>query len=208
MMNFNLEYKSESLLPLLNRKKVTEFEKSISRSLGRKVRLPDSFVDHMLRYHGGVPGKKCFATASGAMRFIGRFLNFLRAKDVPLPVVPTWRVGVDRTNPAPEDDIRLDYSIWRIRDGDPYTMMLGDALIPFAGIDTAGHDCRDMAEFDLLCFNYDRSNAPSVVAWSFHESWEDEPATEDVAESFETFVPMLEHCPNSLIAAHRNLENF
>ena len=71
-------------------------------------------------------------------------------------------------------------------------------LLPFAGLDTAGHDCRAMDEYDLLCLDYDAGDEPAVVAWDFHESREDRAVTEAVAASFAEFLPMLYRCRNRI----------
>ena len=71
-------------------------------------------------------------------------------------------------------------------------------LLPIAGLDTAGHDCRGMSEYDLLCLDYDAGREPTVVTWDFHASSEDRAVKETVAASFAKFLPKLYRCDNSI----------
>jgi hypothetical protein len=71
-------------------------------------------------------------------------------------------------------------------------------LLPFAGLDTAGHDCREMEEYDLLCLDYSLAGEPSVVAWQFEPAWSDKGAqavVELVSPSFVGFLLQLHRCP-------------
>jgi hypothetical protein len=62
---------------------------------------------------------------------------------------------------------------------------LNDYLIPFAVL-FAG---------DMLCFDYEQGDRPSVVVWLHEESKEDHPVTEFVAANFEEFLTNLYECP-------------
>jgi hypothetical protein len=187
----DLEYEPNNLLGPARRARIRAFEKWLRGFWERPVRLPASYVEHITTFHGGVPGKKCFRTASGRVRVLGRFFNFLEEADIKPPILPTWRPwGMGQ-------DIRLDYRVAEYLDNEHWAIRIDQFhLLPFAGLDTAGHDCRAMNEYDLLCFDYDAEDEPAVVTWDFHESWEDRAITEVVATSFAEFLPMLYRCKN------------
>ena len=119
---------------------------------------------------------------------VGRFFNFLEEEDLAPPGEMSWRQWSGQ-------DIRLDYQVycyfnlehWAIR-RDQFD------LVPIAGLDTAGHNCRLMDSYDLLCLDYRREGEPSVVAWDFEQSWEDKCVDESVAASFAEFLPLLHEC--------------
>jgi hypothetical protein len=182
----DLECEPGSLLHPARRGRLRAFETWLSRFWKRPVRLPAAYVEHLTAFHGGVPGKKCFRTASGRVRVLGRFFNFLEEEDLDPPLVPTWRSWGGR------QDIRLDYRVAEYLDNEHWAIRIDQfSLLPFAGLDTAGHDCRAMDDYDLLCFDYDGGDEPPVVAWDFHGSWEGRAVTEAVATSFGEFLPLL-----------------
>jgi hypothetical protein len=192
MSAIDLEYEPGSLLPPVTARQIRKFEKYLSEIWERHVRLPAAYVEHVKAFHGGVPGKKCFKTEGGQVRVVGRFANFLEEDDLESPSMPSWRPG--------GQDIRLDYSLYDYSDNEMWDERLrggGEAaLLPIAGLDTAGHDCRLMTEYDLLCLDYDtEGEEPSVVIFDFHESI-DVPVLEFVADSFEEFLLMLYRCKN------------
>jgi hypothetical protein len=129
--------------------------------------------------------------AGGKVRVVGRFFNFLEEEDLEGPALPSWRPG--------GQDVRLDYSLYEYSDNEMWDERLRESetiLLPIAGLDTAGHDCRLMAEYDLLCLHYEEEGEePSVVIFDFHESV-GEAVTEPVAPSFADFLPMLYRCRN------------
>ena len=43
-------------------------------------------------------------------------------------------------------------------------------VLPIAGLDYAGHDCRGMSEYDLLCLDYGARGEPAAVVWPFSDS--------------------------------------
>src|SRR5262249_37298946 len=119
----------------------------------REVRLPAAYVEHIAEFHGGVPGKNCFATASRTTRVLCRFFNFLERSDLRPPFTQSWRSW------SLGPDIRLDYRLRSYLDNEFWAFRLEERsqdlyLLPIAGLDTAGHDCREMEEYDLLCLNY------------------------------------------------------
>lgn len=193
MKGIDLEYDAGSLLPAPRSHCIRTFEKWLSRFWERPVRLPAGYVEHITAFHGGVPGKKFFRTAAGRVRVLSRFFNFLEKEDLDPPIIPTWRPWGGR------QDIRLDYRVAEYLDNEHWAVRIDQFhLLPFAGLDTAGHDCRGMSEYDLLCFDFDASDDPTVVTWDFHESWEERAVTDAVAASFMEFLPLLHRCKNRI----------
>lgn len=105
--------------------------------------LDSGTIASIVETYGGVPICQRFQTPMGA-RYVGRFLNFLHSSEVPPPYMPSWRVR--------DSDVRLDYSV-------PYLDVFieqsndrRDYLIPIAGVDTAGINCRELSSINsLLC---------------------------------------------------------
>jgi hypothetical protein len=182
----DLEYEPASLLDPPPPERVREFERRLGRYWERRLRLPAAYVEHITTFHGGVPGKKCFQTPSGKVRVLGRFFNFLEPADLEPPLTRSWRSW------SSGPDVRLDYRVKEFLNNEFWCLRLsGTRLLPIAGLDTAGHDCRGMDEINLLCLDYSRPGPPSVAAWQFDGSWEDHPVKETVAASFARFLPML-----------------
>lgn len=153
--------------------------------------LPEAYKEFVRRHHGGVPVKAKFKTKNGRDRFIGLVLNYLKPEDLHDAITPTWRRGTDE--PAqPEDDLRLDYQIWRFSQDDGYFWeRFGGHLLAFAAIDTEGVDPSDMAAFDLLCFDYCDPTHPTIVTWDCQESWREHPVTEPVCDDFAALAALL-----------------
>jgi len=142
-----------------------------------KVTLPDAYISNICRFHGGVPRHQCFKSPDGNIRVVGRFFNYLEEHELPSPCIPSWR--------GQHDDVRLDYSVWFVIE----QITGNQTLVPFAGIDTEGRDCRDAADyFFMLAFTQD------------HEVVIDESRNDikQVARSFEGFVKLLESCPDTV----------
>src|SRR5690606_4902442 len=98
----------------------------------KPIQFPEEFIDQLLNFHGGIPGKQCFNEPDGTQRMICRFCNILREEDLLPPAQPSWRGG---------SDARYEYSIRLLLDADPYCGRLGKSestLVPIAAIDTAG----------------------------------------------------------------------
>lgn len=114
-------------------------------------------IASIVETYGGVPVCQRFQTPMGA-RYIGRYLNFLHSSEVPSPYMPSWRVR--------DSDARLDYSV-------PYLDVFidqprdrKDYLIPIAGVDTAGINCRELASINsLLCV----TQIGNVILWDVGE---------------------------------------
>jgi hypothetical protein len=195
MKAIDLEYEPGSLLPPARAGRIRAFERWLSRFWERPVRPPAAYFEHITAFHGGVPGKKCFRTPSGRVRVLGRFFNFLEEEELEPPVVPTWRPWGGRRG------IRQDYRVAEYLDNEPWARRIDQLnLLPFAGLDTAGHYCRGMDEYDLLCLDHDAGDEPAVVTWDFHLSGEGRAVTEVVAASFAAFLPLLYRCRNRVTA--------
>ena len=187
----DLEYDPTSLLQPCPPERFQVFEQWLCGYWETEVRLPKAYTNHLQRYHGGCPGKACFRTPCGATRMVGRFFNFLKRGDVPPPLTPTWRQW------SGEPDVRLDYRIEGFLDYEYWCLRLDGArnCLPIAGLDKAGHNCRDMDDMDLLCLDYNAGGEPAVVAWAFPGF---DPVV-PVAQSFEAFLDLLFHCPEGVV---------
>jgi hypothetical protein len=181
-------YEPDSFAGPLPPGRIAEFERIYTQYLEvpEPLQFPQDYTSHLAIYHGGVPQKQCFRTPSGTQRALGRFLNFLKASDLTTPAVKSWRGG--------GADIRLDYSLYYVGPMGPTPDALAPTLLPFAGLDTAGHDCRSMARFDLLCFDFQNPTAPSIVTWSVQEP-DPHRQTEFVAHSFSELLALIYICP-------------
>lgn len=187
----DLEYDPSSLLPPCPVERLRVFEEWLSRYWETDVRLPQAYKDHIRRFHGGCPGKACFRMPSGDTRLVGRFFNFLEEEDLAPPLTPTWRQW------SGEPDVRLDYRVEGFLDYEFWCVRLERAgnCLPIAGLDTGGHNCRDMDELNFLCLHYTGGGEPAVVAWEFPGF---EPVV-PVAPSFEEFLGLLQHCPVGVV---------
>jgi hypothetical protein len=188
----DLEYEPASLLPPCPPERLRKFEQWLSWYWGTEVRLPEAYANHVLQFHGGCPGKACFQSPDGGTRMVGRFFNFLEEADLSPPLTPTWRQWSN------EPDVRLDYRVEGFLDYEFWCLRLEPAghCLPIAGLDTAGHNCRDMDEINLLCLDYSQGGEPTVVAWEFPGF---EPVA-PVAPSFEVFLDRLFRCPGGVVS--------
>jgi hypothetical protein len=186
----DLGYDPASLLPPCPPERLRKFERWLCRFWGAEVRLPGAYTAHVRRYHGGCPGRACFR-AGRRVRMVGRFFNYIEEADLSPPLTRTWRQW------SAEPDVRLDYRVESFFDYEFWCVRLERAghVLPIAGLDTAGHSCRDMDEIDLLCLDYNAGGEPPVVAWEFPGF---EPFVE-VAPSFEAFIEQLAHCPRGVV---------
>lgn len=187
----DLEYDPVTLLVPFPPERLRKFEKWLSCYWESDVRLPTAYINHIQQFHGGCPGKACFRTKSGETRMVGRFFNFLEEGDLTPPAMPTWRQW------SMGQDVRLDYQVAGFLDYEFWCVRLEEAgnCLPIAGLDTAGHNCREMDEFNLLCLDYTDGGEPTVVTW-------EQPGFDPVipvAESFADFLKQLFHCPNGVV---------
>lgn len=186
----DLEYEPDSLLKPPHPDRIRKVEQWLTHFWEREepFRFPSAYVGHVMQFHGGVPGKKCFRTASKRTRVIGRFFNFLEEQDLDPPKQRSWRQWSDQ-------DIRLDYQLYCYFNYEHWAIRYDQfKVVPIAGLDTAGHNCRVMDNYDLLCLDYESQDEPSVVAWDFELSGEDNCVKEFVARSFGEFLPLLHRC--------------
>ncbi len=190
-MPIDLEYAADSLLNPCETQRFQDLEAYLSNYYERDIVLPESYTGHVGRFHGGVPGKGCFDTAKGT-RSIGRMFNLLKSEDSLTPFIPSWRDSSD--DPT---DIRLDYSVYEYFENERWNGRLReveDALVPIAGLDHGGLNCRGMYEFDLLCLNFHGSGEPTVVVFNFERA----EISTVVAPSFADFLSMLYRCSYAL----------
>lgn len=191
--HFDLDFREETniSIPSIDMKTIKKFEIFLGTYLEREIKFPAELVSCFLKGHGCIPIKQCFNMRNGDARMICRFCTLLKYDDIPDPEILTWR--------SSECDIRYEYSLDYLMNSDPYSSRLDESrgcLVPFAVIDTAGHNTRAMQEMDLLCLDYEGGHKPSVVTWSFEESWADPDETIKVADSFNEFLTMLYKRPD------------
>lgn len=97
----NLGYDPSSLQGPLDRSRVVAFERYLSDS-GQPITFDPAYLDHLARFHGGVPKKRCVRTRQGTELAIGRFLNFVDHKQEKVmgwySVTVTWTQIEDRLN--------------------------------------------------------------------------------------------------------------
>ncbi|MEX1224842.1 MAG: hypothetical protein WEA31_09875, partial [Pirellulales bacterium] len=184
-----LGYEANSFAGVATAEHLKRLEDRLALAFGRRIRLPKDYCDHLLRFHGGVPIKRCFKLPSGKTRTICRFCNWFTDEDIEPPLEPTWRQWAAH-------DIRMDYSIhsffeyenWRVRFDH---VEEAEELVPIAVLDWPGLDSREMDTFDLLCFNFKVSTHPPILVWEFENFHRFNSDTTFVASSFTGFTEML-----------------
>ncbi|MCA9005391.1 MAG: SMI1/KNR4 family protein [Planctomycetaceae bacterium] len=191
----DLNYDLKSFFPAVSLEEIHQFERKLSDYFEQSIQLPDEFIQQLLHFHGGIPGKQCFRSPTGEIRIICRFCNIFRAlgdQRLSMPAIPSWR-------PGGASDVRLDYSINYLFARFDYSGRLdesGGNLVPIAAIDTAGHNAREMSEMNLLCLDFRKPEKPIVVTWDFELSWCNPRDTIKVADSFGQFLTMLYERPD------------
>jgi hypothetical protein len=181
--------------------------------------LDPSYLRHIQKWHGGIPGKQYFDAADGETYRVGRFLTLVDKKSaLEPPARPSWEF--------PERDVRIDWSVLTLIDQEgPSCRYLfgGEELLPFAALYWGPHHPDGMSltdgNVDLLGFLYQpERRRPRVVVWLAHEAqqefrrWEaaleatgwdeDEPVRYDdftvpVAVDFDAFLALLRAEPCS-----------
>src|SRR5690349_19597328 len=77
----------------------------------RQHKFDQSYLEHIEKFHGGIPGKQYFTARNGATFRIGRFLTLVDEKtDLQPPFRQSWEFR-DR-------DIRIDWSVLTLIDED------------------------------------------------------------------------------------------
>ena len=104
----------------------------VARSLEkyRGNKLDSSYVRHVQKWHGGIPGKQYFDAEDGKTYRVGRFLTLVDDEsELAPPPRPSWKFR--------ERDIRIDWSILTLIDEEgPSCRNLfgGEELLPFAAL--------------------------------------------------------------------------
>lgn len=97
----DLGYAPASLMGPLDMHSVQEVEKDFQDS-GMPITFDPSYIEHLSKFHGGVPRKRCFQTSDGVEEVIDRFLNFVDHKADKANgwynVAVTWTLIEDRLN--------------------------------------------------------------------------------------------------------------
>jgi hypothetical protein len=179
----------------------------------RGNKLDPSYLRHLSKWHGGIPGKQYFDAEDGKTYRLGRFLTLLDKKSqLEPPFRPSWQY--------PKRDIRIDWSVLTLIDQEgPSCRHLfgGEELLPIAALYWGPHHPDDMrltdGDVNLLGFLYEPARQrPRVVVWLAHEAqqeywrWEEalkasgwdeeEPVRYEnfivpVAQDFDAFLTLL-----------------
>jgi hypothetical protein len=183
----------------------------------RGNKLDASYLRHVQKYHGGIPGKQYFDAEDGKTYRVGRFLTLVDDESaLEPPPRPSWE--------QPKRDVRIDWSVVTLIDQEgPSCCNLfgGEELLPFAALYWGPHHPDGMSLTDgnvnLLGFMYEsKRRRPRVVVWLAHEAqkeywrWEaalkasgwdeEEPVryedfTVPVASNFDAFLKLLRPGP-------------
>lgn len=200
-----LNYKPDSFVGPFNMKELKKHERSRTLEYPH-MKYDASYVSHISKYHGGIPGKQWFHSKSGQKHRLGRFLNFATKKSLPDPFQASW---IDsRVDARWKWSLARALAIANIADG------CGAFLVPFAILYSGPHhpDEMDLTHSDLVCFDYRKPVQPRVVVWyndkavrEFYRCEEQgldpwtqldySSFTEDVAENFDEFLAMLNEAP-------------
>lgn len=176
----------------------------------RKHRFEPAYLEHVRRYHGGVPGKQYFTASDGNTYRVGRFMTFLdEESELTPPIRPSWQ--------QPGRDIRINWSMLTQIDEEGPTarhLFYGEELLPFAALYCGQHHPDEMGlddgNVDFVAFHFEKEQS-SVVVWLADEAgtefrrWEaallkkedqDEPIrfadfTVMVAPNFTSFLALL-----------------
>ncbi len=180
----------------------------------RGHKFDPSYLAHVQKWHGGIPGKPYFTAGGRKPDRIGRFLTLVDEKSVlEPPHRPSWEF--------PKQDIRIDWSVLTVIDQEGpscLTLFSGEQLLPFAALFYGPHHPDGMGltdgNVDLLCFFYEPGvRRPRVVLWLAHDALEErfrwdkafrvnenervryEDFTVPVAQHFDEFLELLRADP-------------
>ena len=135
----------------------------------RGYKLDPSYLHHLRKWHGGIPGKQYFDAEDGVTYRIGRFLTLVDDdSQLEPPRRPSWEF--------PDRDVRIDWSALTVIDQEgPSCRHLfgGEELLPFAALYRGQLHPDEMSltsgDCDLLCFFYEpKGRRPRVVVWHDH----------------------------------------
>ncbi|HTU22907.1 MAG TPA: hypothetical protein VMG10_33020 [Gemmataceae bacterium] len=136
--------------------------------------LDPSYLLHISRWHGGIPGKQYFDAEDGKTYRLGRLLTLVdEESELEPPFRPSWAF--------PNRDIRVDWSVLTLIDQEgPSCRHLfgGEELLPFAALywGTRHPDGMSLTDgnVNLLGFLYERKEQrPRVVVWLALEAQQD-----------------------------------
>ena len=137
----------------------------------RGNKLDPSYIRHLERFHGGIPGKQHFDAVTGETFRVGRFLTMVDEKsELEPPLRPSWEF--------PPRDARIDWSVLTLIDQEgPSCRNLfgGDQLLPFAALYFGPNHPDGMSltngNTNLVCFFYESKLVrPRVVVWLAHQA--------------------------------------
>ena len=132
----------------------------------RGNKLDPSYLRHVQKWHGGIPGKQYFDAEDGKTYRVGRFLTLVDEKSkLQPPIQPSWKFR--------ERDMRIDWSVLTLIDEEgPSCRNLfgGEDLLPFAALYRGQFHPDDMSltdgDCDLVCFFYTaKKQRPGIVVW-------------------------------------------
>lgn len=153
----DLNYDTSSLCGPVDMRVVRFIEKY------RGNKFDPSYLKHVQKWHGGIPGQQYFDAQDGKTYRVGRFLTVVDEKTkLQPPARPSWEYR-DR-------DIRIDWSVltWIDEEGPCRQVFSGEKLLPFATLYYREHHPDEMGigEYgivDLLAFIYEGKTRPRVV---------------------------------------------
>jgi hypothetical protein len=160
MAKVDLFYDPASLCGPVDRRVVNFYEQY------KGHRLDASYLRHVEKYHGGIPGKQYFDASDEKTYRIGRFLTIVDEKsELDPPYRPSWEF--------PPQDIRIDWSILNPIDQEGMScraLFAGDQLLTFAALyyGSVHPDNMGLTEgiIDLVSFMYEsKKKRPRVVVW-------------------------------------------
>jgi hypothetical protein len=153
-MPVSIEYIPNSFAGVFSEREFHEFEDYIARDV-TLFRFDPTYVDHIRRFHGGVPVVRKFVTKAGKKRSVERFLNFVDRKSKENEAIIYANVNV----------------IWSsIED------RLGLSLIPFAelrGGDFLCFDIQDVSHQTVVCWFHELSREDRPYKEQVADSFED-----------------------------------
>ena len=75
--NVDLGYDPRTVISAFDESEIHKFEEWLHASGQPAIRFERSYIDHVRRFHGGIPRKCHFQTSTGTAHSIDRFLTFL-----------------------------------------------------------------------------------------------------------------------------------
>ncbi len=160
----DLHYQSDTFAGKFLEEELRDFASRFNALEDREFKFApeESYIEHMHRYHGGVPGLSAVRLPGGEQS-VFRFLNWLpEGSGNPLGRYSVPHVHSVLAHRLCEDDQSI--------------------LIPFLELDSA----------DLLCFDLRTTPTHDVVLWIESESMEDRPETVFVAHSFDNLLSLFD----------------